>query len=375
MKLQILQENLEKAVSISSRFASSKAQLPILGNILLSTHKTKIHVSSTNLEISASVQVGAKIEEEGEISVPAKVISELVENLPRETISLVGDKEQLKISSVGFSSTILGMNSSDFPKIPNAINKEKSISFTQDDLVKALSQVLFSTSLDETRPVLTGVLFLFSKSKLSLVATDGFRLSRKILNIDTPLGGENKVIIPKSVLGELSRLNSEGEPILFALQEKDKQVVFGMGGVVLGSRLLEGEYPDFEKIIPKSSVVKILLDKEELLRAVKLASIFARESASIVKIKILKDSIKISAESSSAGSQETSVDAKIEKSSPEPAEGFEIAFNYRFLEDFLHSVAGEEVKMEFSGVSSAGVFTDSNDSSYLHLIMPVKIQT
>lgn len=370
MKLQILQENLEKAVSTTSRFASSRAQLPILGNILFSTKKSKIYVSSTNLEISASVQVGAKIEEEGEISVPAKVISELVANLPKETVNLVSEKEQLKVSVPGFSSTVLGMNSSDFPKIPNNVDKEKSISFSQIELVKALGQVIFATSTDETRPILTGVLFLFGKNSMSLVATDGFRLSRKTLSLKTRKEAGNSVVIPKGVLSELSRTISEEGEIFFGVQEKEKQVIFGIGDTVLTSRLLEGEYPDFVKIIPKSSSIIVLLDKEEFVRSVKLASIFARESANIVKIKVLKDSINVSAESSAAGSQETRVDARVESTE----KSFDIAFNYRFVEEFLHSASGEEVKMEFSNVSAPGVFTDTSDSSYLHLIMPVKVQ-
>jgi DNA polymerase-3 subunit beta len=371
MKLQILQENLEKAVSLTSRFASTRAQLPILGNILLSTRKSKIYISSTNLEISASVQVGAKIEEEGEISVPAKVISELVSNLPRETVSLSAEKEQLKVSVSGFSSTVLGMNSTDFPKIPNTIDKEKSIGFSQTEIIKALGQVLFATSTDETRPILTGVLFLFGKNSISLVATDGFRLSRKTFPLKAVKGVGDNVVIPKGVLSELSRTISEDGEILFGVQEKEKQVIFGIGDTVLTSRLLEGEYPDFEKIIPKSSNIKVFLDKEEYMRAVKLASIFARESANIVKIKILRDGINVSAESSAAGSQETRVDAKVESDE----KSFEIAFNYRFVEEFLHSVTGEEVEMEFSGVSAPGVFTDTSDPSYLHLIMPVKVQS
>lgn len=380
MKFQILQENLEKGIAITSRFASTRAQLPILGNILLTTKKSKVYFSSTNLEISASVQAGAKIEEEGEISIPAKVVSELVTNLPHETITLSAEKEQLKVSTSGFSSTVLGMNSSDFPKVPNSIDKEKAMSFSQEELAKALSQVLFATSTDETRPVLTGVLFQFKKKVLSLVATDGFRLSRK--NLTTKTGDmslragktHEDIVIPKTVLGELSRTESDDENILLGIQDKEKQVVFGMGDTVLSSRLLEGEYPDFEKIIPKELPIKVLVDKEELMRAVKLASIFARESANIVKIKVLKDSVKISAESGSAGSQETEVDVKTEGVGVSKKE-FEIAFNYRFLEDFIHSVLGEEIKMEFSGVSTAAVFTDSTDESYLHLIMPVKIQS
>jgi DNA polymerase III subunit beta len=252
MKFQILQENLEKAINTTSRFASTKAQLPILGNILISTEKSKIYISSTNLEISASIQVGAKIEEEGEISIPSKVISEIIGNLPKETITLVCDKEQLKISTSNFSSTILGMDSTDFPKIPNSLDKEKTITIPRENITKSLSQVLYATSVDETRPVLTGVLFIFDKKSLFLVATDGFRLSKKKIILKEENKKEIRVIIPKSVLGEISRGSFEGENILFSVQEKEKQVVLGIENTILTSRLLEGEYPDFEKIIPKS---------------------------------------------------------------------------------------------------------------------------
>ena len=369
MKFQVLQENIERAVSITSRFANTKAQLPVLGNILITTRKSKIYITSTNLEISASVQIGAKIEEEGEISIPAKVISELVSNLPKETINFETDKEQLKISSNGFSSTILGMNSSDFPKVPNFVDEKKSISFPKGVLVEALEKVSFSSSIDETRPILTGVLFILGKGELSLVATDGFRLSRKKITDKNFVMDKKSFVIPKGVLTEISRGVFAGDNILMEPEEGDKQIVFGIDDTVLSSRLIEGDYPDFEKIIPKESNIKVFLDKEELLRSIKLASIFARESANVVKLKILKDSIKVSAESGAAGSQETKIDAKVEGS----VKDFEIAFNYRFLEDFVHSVTSEEIQMEFTNSNSAGVFKDTSDSDYLHLIMPVKI--
>lgn len=370
MKLQVLQENLEKAVGITTRFASTKAQLPILGNILLSTRKSKIYISSTNLEISACVQIGAKVESEGEISIPAKVMADLISNLPKETIDLESEKEQLKISTSGFSSNVLGMNSTDFPKIPSSVNEKKAIIFSRKEITESLNKVTFSTSTDETRPILTGVLFILDNSSLSLVATDGFRLSKKVIPLKDYKGDKKTVVIPKGVLSEIGRGVFEADDILFDLEETDKQVIFGLGDTVLTSRLLEGEYPDFEKIIPKGSNIKITLDKEELLRAVKLASIFARESANVIKIKALKDSIKVFAESGAAGSQETRVDAKIEK---EESGDFEIAFNFRFLEDFLHSLIGEEISMEFTNSTAAGVFRDTTDLNYLHLIMPVKI--
>lgn len=369
MKFQILQENLEKAVSITAKFANSKAQLPILGNILISTRKSKIYISSTNLEISASVQVGAKIETDGNLSVPAKVFSDLVTNLPKGIINIESDKEQLKINSENFSSNILGMDATDFPKIPNFINEGQAISLPKSSFVNSLNKVLFSVSTDETRPVLTGVYMILDQS-LTLVATDGFRLSRKLIKLDKNIDIQKKVVIPKAVLSEICRSGFSVDTLNFCVEEKDNQIEFLLGDTVLTSRLLDGEYPDYEKIIPGKCLVTITLDKEEFLRAVKLASIFARESSNIIKIKVLKDSVKISSESGQAGNQNAKVDAKVEK---DGNDDFEIAFNYRYLEDFVHSVSGEEIKMEFTNSTSAGVFRDTTDSDYLHLIMPVKI--
>ncbi len=366
MKVEVLQENLAKGVITASRFASTRAQLPILGNILLRAGKTKLSIISTNLEISCSVSIGAKVSKEGEITVPSKTFLDLITNLPKDTISLESEKEQLKISAPNFSSSVLGMLSSDFPKVPTSIFKEKGLSFSSGDFTKALSQVFFASSNDETRPVLTGVLLIFDKNNLSLVATDGFRLSKKNLKIEGTLS--DRLVLPKQILSEL--LKSDENDISFSFDQKDKQAVFGMGDGVFSSRLLEGEYPDFEKILPKDVGMSVRVDKEELLRAVKLSSVFARDSGNVVKIKILKSSLKISAESGASGMGEISVDAKIDGEVGDS----EIAFNFRFLEDFLKSLEGEEVLMEITSPSSACVFKDPKDPDYLHLIMPVKIQ-
>lgn len=367
MDLEVLQENLSKALSITSRFVSSRAQLPVLANILLKSDKTKLTLSATNLETSASISLGAKIKNDGELTIPAKNFFEIVSNLPLGTIHLVSEKENLKIEGAGFNGRISGMNSSDFPKVPQVVKKDESIDLTKTEFLIALPQVLFAASSDETRPVLTGIYFILSKKNLSLVATDGFRLSKKVIDFEG-FTKEIKTVIPKNILLEVSRIGEESGNVLLVIKEKEKQVVFGFDNLILSSRVLEGEYPDYEKIIPKSSNVKVRADKEELLRAVRLASVFARDSANIVKIKTLKDSIKLSAESSQVGNQETTVDAKIE------GEQIEISFNYKFLEDFLRVVTGEEVLMEFNNASSPGVFTDPKDPNFLHLIMPVKIQ-
>jgi DNA polymerase-3 subunit beta len=368
MKIQILQENLSKAISSANKFASAKAQLPVLGNILLKTSKNKLFISSTNLEISYSTSIGAQIEEEGEITVPAKQITEIISNLKTGSLSLKVDKEQLKIESQGSKLNVLGMNASDFPTVPSKLDEKTANVLPKGDLQEALSQVLFASSVDETRPILTGVLFIFKKTETVIVATDGFRLSQKKIKAS---GIENvsKLVMPKNVLIELSKYSSESEGLFFNYKEKDNQISFGLDGTVLSSRIIEGEYPDFERIMPKESTIFVELDKEELLRAVKLASVFARDSANIVKFIVKKDKVTISAESSLAGDQKTDVDAKVE------GDEIEIAFNYRFVEDFLHCVKGESVKVALSNPNAPGVFTDMSDSSFIHLIMPVRVQS
>ena len=367
MKLKVLQENLHTSLNNASRFVSAKAQLPVLANILLKATKTKLMVSSTNLEIAISSSIGAQVTQEGEIAVPARALTEIVSNLLPGTITLTAEKEQLKIESQNSTLNVLSMNTADFPVVPQKIDAKDAISLPKDSFVEGLSQVLFASSIDETRPVLTGVLMIFKPQELVLVATDGFRLSQKRIE-GKGLKKNQKLILPKAVLVEASRLSSEGEDVLFGYKESENQAVFGFSDTVLSSRVLEGEFPDIEKIMPKETSLSVELDKEDFLRAVKLSAVFARESANIVKLVFSKNNAKISAESPSSGSQDTEIEAKTEGS------GVEIAFNYRFLEEFLHVTRGETVKIGLSSASSPGVFTDPSDKTFMHLIMPVRVQ-
>ncbi len=363
MKLQVLQENLARGLTIASRFVSPKAQLPILANTLLSAKKNKLTLLATNLETSVAIGVGAKVDKEGEVAVPARTITDLVTNLSPGQLSLSVTKEQLEIAKEDFSSKVAGINASDFPKIPQDVGKT-AVALPKD-FKEALSKLIFAASVDETRPVLTGILFIFD-STLSLVATDGFRLSK--VDIKTKSSQKKaQIILPKNTLAELSRLVGE-EAIKMQIKGSENQVVFGVDKIVLSSRVIEGSFPDWQKIIPKSSSLKVLVDREELARAVKLASVFARESANIVKLLVGKKGIEVTASSQRSGQQRTKVDAKVE------GEGIEISYNYRFIEEFLNSVDGEEISMEFNDSKSPGVFTDPKNKNYLHLIMPVRVQ-
>ncbi len=366
MKLKVLQEDLNKAVAQVNRFVNPRVQLPILGNIVFKASKTKLTLLATNLELSISKEIGADVSEEGELAIPGKIIAEIITNLPKGQVSLESDKEQLKIKAESFSGTVSGMNTTDFPKIVETTGKE-NITLSTKELAEALSKVSFCSSVDETRPVLNGVLFLFRKKNLFLVATDGFRLSQKIIVLDKETDLD-RVILPKGAISELLRSADLGGEIKLEVKPKENQVVFGVGDTVLSSRIISGDFPNFESIIPKNPQTKLFVNKDELMRVTKLASVFARDNANMTKMEITKDSIKVSAESSKSGKQQGQVEAKVE------GDGLEITFNYKFVEELLSVISGGEVAMELTNTTSAGLFKDVKDKDFLHLIMPVKIK-
>ncbi len=368
MKLTVLQENLKNAVSLASRFVSPKAQLPILGNILLKTDKLKLTLSATNFETSVKTSIGAKIIEEGEITVNGKTLNDVVSNLSSGSLEIEVKKEQVKITSGSFRSNILGINSSDFPVLPGMLDKN-SFNLKKDELVDSLSKVLFSVSTDETRPILTGVLFVFMDKSLYLVSTDGFRLSEVKLKSEINVPNFN-IIIPKTVLFELSKIEGE-ESVGVSFNTESNQVIFSMGETLLLSRVIEGDFPDYQKIIPSSSVVTVYVDKMELEKSIKLASVFARDSGNIVKLKVLGEKMTVTAESSSSGSQEMELGVRTEGNTDHE---IEIMFNYRFIEEFLKVVEDDEVKIMISDNSKASKFLDPKSKNYLHIIMPIKKQ-
>lgn len=374
MKIVVLQENFKKAVALSSHFVSQKAQLPILGNILLKTEKSKLILSSTNLETSVSTSIGAKVEKEGEITINGKTLNDVVTNLSSGNIEIEVEKEQVKLVSGSFKSKILGSNSSDFPKIPTSLDK-KTFILNKSEFIDSLSKVLFSVSPDETRPILTGVLFVSDDSTLYLVATDGFRLSEVKIKNKTKLP-DFKIIIPKAVLNELSRTTEDGD-IEICFDKENNQIVFGIGDTVFSSRLIEGEFPDYGKIIPNTSICTVNIDKNELEKAIKLASVFARDSGNIIKLIIMptlrdkKEELIIKAESANSGNQETSLEIRSED--PINSE-INIMFNYRFIEEFLKVVEDDEIQMQVSDNNKASKFLDLKHPNFLHIIMPIKTQ-
>lgn len=368
MKLSCLQENLNRGLLVVSRFVASRPQLPVLGNILLSAQKGKLKLGATNLESGAVLEIGAKIEKEGEITIPAKTLTEFVDSLPADKIDLSLEENNLKINCQKFQATISGLSAAEFPPLPTSSGKP-TFSFGAKEASLPISQVAFAAAQDESRPVLSGVKIFNKGKKLVLVATDGYRLSVKELFGDFSSLPKD-IILPARTLIEVVRILGEEKEGKFNLEITDKanQVIFSLEGAEIICRLLEGQFPDFEKIIPTSFNNRAIVAKEELLGAVKIASIFAREAANIIKFQTISGGLQVSANAPQVGENITTIEAKVE------GEGGEIAFNSRFLLDYLNVVPQKEVIFETSGPLSPGVFRPVGDEAFLHIIMPVRVQ-
>jgi len=374
MKALVLQENLNKGLSLVGRLVTSKAQLPVLNNILIATDNGRLKLSATNLETGINYWLGAKIEKEGAISVPAKTLAEFISLLPPEKVQLEVKGNNLSIASGFYSANLVGLPASEFPVVPS-LKEEKTFSFLSEELLKGISQTIFAASQDEGRPVLTGVLFQLKGEVLVLVATDGYRLSfRKMKagkNLKEIKEFQKGLIIPARVLAELEKIigisQQKGE-IGLAISSSSNQIIFVTPEAEIVSRLIEGSFPEFEKIIPEKWTTRVVLEKESFLRAVRTASIFARESANIVKFKIQDSKFKITANAPQVG------DNLIELEIKQEGEENSIAFNSRFILDFLNSTEADEVSFEITTSLNPGVFRPIGDPSYFHIIMPVRVQ-
>lgn len=373
MKVSLLQENLNPALSSVSRFTAIKSNLPILSHILISSDNGRLKLSATNLEMGINYWIGGKIDQEGSFAIPAKEITEFISYLPSGKIDLsLNEQLLLEATSPKAQSTFTTSSVADFPSLPS-INDQTAIEIDLKILSESISQVAFAAATDDSRPVLTAVLCRFTKDSFSLVATDGFRLSLKEIKlvdpIDFPADQENLTfLIPSRSLQEVAKLAKSTKRLKMGLSVDSHQLIFVMPELELTSRLIEGDFPDYQRIIPESFATKIHLDKNEFSQAIKIASIFARESANVVKLTIKGSSVEVSANATQVGQNKATVDAKIE------GDPLEIAFNYKFISDYIAICQGDELTIELNEPLTPGLFHDSKDPHLTHIIMPVRIQ-
>lgn len=373
MKLSLLQENLNTALSSVSRFVSLKSQLPILSNILLSSDNGRLKLSATNLEMGINYWIGAKIDQEGSLAVPAKEITEFISYLSSGKLDLSQNEQLLlEVSSPKAQSTFTTSPVVDFPVLPS-INNKTAIEIDLKTITDSISQVAFAAATDDSRPVLTAVLCRFTPTGFSLVATDGFRLSVKEIKLANPLkfpeGQDNLTfLVPSRSLQEVVKLAKNTKNLRMGLSTDSHQLIFALEDLEIVTRLIEGDFPDYQRIIPESYATKLFIDKNELSQAIKIASVFARESANVVKFAIKKNIVEVSANATQIGQNKATVDARIE------GESLDIAFNYKFVSDFLTVCQGNEVVIELNESLTPGFFHDQLDTHFTHIIMPVRIQ-
>lgn len=352
-------------MSFVNKAVSTRTQLPILSNVLLETEEGKLKIAATNLETSITFWIGATVEEKGAFTVPARLLTELISSFSAEKINLTVEKSTLVIETTESRATLSGMDPAEFPPLPMPEGERSQLD--RKILEDALPFVLTAVSSDEGRPLLTGVRLSEWNGKTALIATDGYRLSiKQIEGADLNKG----VVIPAKAFMEVIRATAEEKTetadIFFS---KDKnQVIFSLPHVQIATRLIEGEYPPFGKIIPKEHSTRIILSKEDFLRAIKLAAVYAKEASNIIKLHITQGSLVVSANTPQVGENTTHLEVNTE------GDDAEIAFNVRFLIDILNVHPSESIVFEMTGPLSPGVFKPEGDTTYLHVIMPVRVQ-
>jgi DNA polymerase III subunit beta len=362
MKLQVTQENLHKALSAVARVASGRSTLPILSNILLKTVNNRLSISATNLDIAITQLVGSKISKEGSITVPARLMQDFIASLPSGIIDLQLEDNKLLIKTDKYQSTINGISAEDYPVMP-ALSAKNKIEIDTQVLKKALQQVVFTASNDDARPVLTGVYFNSFEGDIYIVATDSYRLAEKKLMTSKD---SIQLLLPASSINDLLRVMSDvGDKI--QVNYDDQQVQFTIGDVELVTRLIDGVYPDYRKLIPKDFAISATLDKAEFINITKVSSLFARESAGSITLHIDEDTnqLKIQSIASQVGENTAVAAAKVVGSGT-------ITLNSRYLLDALNAIEEDSVTFSFNGKLTPSLLKGVGSKNYQHIIMPLK---
>ena len=380
MKFKISQSDFSKTLSAASRSILAKANLPILSNVLISASGNKLEILSTNLETATKASISCKTEIEGKITIPGRTLLEFISQLPEGEVTFEKLGEEVLVSTKGYNARIPTIAPEEFPAIPK-IEKGYEVKIKTEDFVKGVEEVAFCAAQDEGRPILTGVLCEFKGGKLSLVATDGYRLSFREIPIEKLPSEKNvKIVVPARAISEVAKViveNIEGETGDLSLVVADSlnQINFKVANVEFTSRLIEGEFPGWQKIISSSFTTKARLPKSEFIKLVRIAAIFARDSGNIVRLKLesagasKKGALTVLSSAAQVGSTDAQIEAEM------TGKGGEIAFNFRYLLEVLSIIGGEEVNFEMIESLNPGRITATDEKdSFFHIIMPVRLQ-
>jgi len=375
MKVNVSQQQLAHGLSIVSRAVSPRSTLPVLANILLTTDEGRVRLSATNLELGISCWIGAQIIEDGDgLTVPARTFTDLINTLPSDTVTLnVNSKTQTLNVRCGQNNTdIKGIDAQEFPPMPVA-DIEDGIDLNVSDMKEIIRQVVFAASTEDARPVLQGVSVTMAENILTLAATDGFRISVRKAALSNPVRKPASIIIPARALAELARIAADGEEIIHMILPPGRgQVIFHMKNTELVSQLIDGNFPDYKAILPKSFRTTVILSTAAFLKACKQAEIIAREGTNTIRLNIQPKtdgpgSVEISAQSEETGTSDIALDAAIE------GEGLVIAFNVRYLREVLEVITTPSVSLQVNTSNSPGMITPTDTTEFLHVVMPMHL--
>jgi DNA polymerase III subunit beta len=362
MKLQVTQENLARALNTVARVANSRNTLPILSNVVIKTVGNRLSIAATNLDIAITHFIGAKVATEGAITIPARLMQDFVTSLPSGVINLDLTDHRLHITTEKYESTINGISADEFPVMPS-ITEGSSWTIPAPTLKKGLQQVIVAASNDDARPVLTGLYVHTVEGDLFLAATDSYRLAEKNLFKSEQ---DVSLLVPASAMHDLLRILGDYDDNVEVIHD-DQQVLFRAGDVELVTRLIEGNYPDYKRLIPSTFETTAVMKRADFVNITKVSSLFARESAGSITIKVSEADKAVSIRSIASQLGENNASAVAE------AKGeAEITLNSRYLLDALQVLGGEQVELSFNGKLDPCILRDPSGNDYLHVIMPLK---
>ena len=380
MKLECLQENLAEGLSVVGRVVPTKSTLPVLSNVLLSTRNGELQLTANNLELSVAHRVLAAVARDGEITLPARLLSDyvaLLDHGQKVELELNPKTHKVHLACGRYEANIAGIDAEDFPPIP-AVSGGPSFSIPASILKEAINEVVFAAAPDDTRPVLAGVLVKMGGTTLTLAAADGFRLA--VRTVELPDGGpELQMIVPAKTLSEVARLlpDAADEQVAMNTTPNGNQVYFAFGKTEITSRLIEGQFPDYQRIIPPEAKTRVKVSTTDFLRATRAAAVFARDNSNIVRLEcspakenadLALGSILVKSTSAEMGDNEGNLDAVVD------GDDTQIAFNGRYLRDALEAINTDDVVLQITGPSSPGIIKPASDSNgYLHVIMPMHV--
>ncbi|MED5284290.1 MAG: DNA polymerase III subunit beta [Chloroflexota bacterium] len=373
MKLSCIQSNLRKGLATVSRAVATRSTIPETQNVLIATDNGRLKLTATNLEVAITTWIGAQIEEEGSVTIPARMLSDFINSLPDKKVDIetVANPIGLKIHCANFDAQMNGIDPENYPPIPN-ISDGPKISISSSDFKSSLSRVRFAVATDESRPALTGVKVDVKGNEFTLASADGFRLAIETGNCESSVEEDVSVIVPGRTMNEIfSLLGTDSGMLDMTVTEQKSQALFKFGDVEVVTQLIQGNFPDYERLIPGEKGTICRVNREEILQATNAASVFARDGSGIIRMvsdDTDEGSIRIMSQAEELGSNESRVNASIE------GEETRIAFNSKFLNEILSVLDGDEVEIETMSPSSPGVFRSAANSGYLHIIMPMFVQ-